>query len=172
MAFKGMGKFQIAAMIVIILAVIALVLSTICFGCGGVTDPDNSVIVIGKLKNLANNIGISEKTQTIVWNNGDSLFSRNLANATSALGEDQVCVLGGDFVNNKKFTDLDMPGRMFTYKGTSKISTKLLVICEQSNRMEKTLEQYYFSWIWQFRNCECNIETPETCCIVAVVENI
>jgi len=162
------GTSKISAIVAVaILAVLMPIIMELIKPAGG----EPAKAAGGLLGSQVNNLKIPSKVQA-TWTNGDPLHAGNLAGQTNSLAAEQVCVLGGDFMNDQSFTDLGKPGEMFQYIGASDRKTKILVICDNATTLAGEVETYNYSWASQLSNCGCiSAGSQNTCCIVAAVYN-
>ncbi|MFH1696284.1 MAG: hypothetical protein ABH854_00035 [Candidatus Diapherotrites archaeon] len=174
MNFKSEKGQAFSVFKLLIAAVVAIVILTILLqvlsGIGTFQQGKPSEQAATKVSSLVNSLGIPEKTQTVTWENGDTLFSRNIADSTGTIGEDQVCVLMGD-VPASRF-DLDNEGTIIRYTGTSGLATKLQVLCDHEELIGDTVGLYQYEWDLDNCNFDPNSDSQRTVCVVVVVENV
>lgn len=110
-------------------------------------------------------------TADVIFKSNDALNSKTIAEATPAVSKEQVCVLPGDYEANESFNQL-VSGQAIQYTGTTDISTKILVMCDNGNTMRETLQQYGYKWADQFSSssCECDTTSASRCCVVVIIK--
>ncbi|HIH16748.1 MAG TPA: hypothetical protein HA252_05055 [Candidatus Diapherotrites archaeon] len=172
MRFLGQSGQAFDVFKLLIAAVVALAILGILFGIlrnvmvGVQTEPQAKAIEF--VKSSINSIGELKVTDTVTFSAGKSLNARTIAIETRQLAEDQVCVSGGDFADDESFKVVGQG--IVVYSGKSDRTTKLAVVCDYGDRIEKTLTEDYgkdSSWLGE---CGCSGQ-EDRCCLVAIVRN-
>lgn len=162
-----MRKIEIAAVIVFALFLIYFLF----FGCMpfglkicdyGPIYGDPNEEASSKIKTLLNTLGIPGKTMPVIFKKDSSVLRVGTIGVLVDAPYPDICLDTSPELKNL----FDRENYILKYNGNSDIATKLLVICDNANQINETINNTIFSE--SFPNCTAN-ESREISCFVSVI---
>ncbi len=139
---QGFDVFKLLIAAVVAGAILLILLQTLqVLPPIGSTTANNAAT--NAVKSKINELGLPQIVENVSFKNGDSLNARTIAEGSKALSSEEVCVLTStEAPNYGSFTGND---QVIKYVGNFEQKVRLLVVCDRSGDIEKTLEDYEYA---------------------------
>ena len=138
---QGFDVFKLLIAAVVAGAILLILLQTLqVLPAIGSTNANNAAT--NAVKSKVNELGLPQIVENVSFKNGDSLNARTIAEGSKALSGGEICLLKAENAPNAgSFTGNP---QVIIYKGNFEQKVRLLVVCDRSGDIGKTMDDYEY----------------------------